>query len=94
MYKPCASKESVKKNCPGKESSDSVKKKLVRLEILSGALVVNTNQWRWRKHHGKILMEKAFSCLDKYEICESFFRGIFSFVFEIFLSINLSVMRK
>ena len=42
---------SPKENCPGKESSDS--KTLVGLEILSGVLVVNPNQW--------LLMQKAFA---------------------------------
>ena len=50
MYEPCVSKESVKENCPGKESSKS--EDIVGLDILSGLLVVNTNQW--------LLMQKAF----------------------------------
>ena len=60
MYKPYVSKESMKENSPGKESSDSVKKTLVGLKILSGVLVVNTNQ--------SLAMQKAWYCLDKYEI--------------------------
>ena len=37
---------------------------------------------------------ESICCLDKYEICESYFEGILSFVFEIFLSSDLSVRRK
>ena len=73
-------------NCPGKESSGNT----VRLEIFSCVLVVNTNQWP--------LMEKAFAAWInmKYEICESYFKGIVSFVSEYiyFFSLGKSVFKN
>ena len=51
MQEPCVSKESVKENCPGKELSHS-EEVTGRIEIFSGVLLVNTNQW--------LLMQKEF----------------------------------
>ena len=62
------------------------KKTLVRLKILSGVLLENTNQW--------LINQKEFAGLDKYEIRQTYFKSIFSLVFEIFLSSNLLVRRK
>ena len=45
------SDQSVKENCPGKESLD-LRKTIVRLELLSGVCVVKTNQC--------IVMQKTF----------------------------------
>ena len=52
LYERCVSKESVKENCPGKELSD-LQEDTIRLEVLSGVLVVDTNQW--------LLIQKAFA---------------------------------
>ena len=62
------------------------KNTLVRLKILSGVLLEITNQW--------LIMQKEFAGLDKYEIRQSYFKSILSFVFEIFLSSNLLVRKK
>ena len=75
MYEPCVSKEFVKENCPGKESSKS--EDIVGLDILSGLLVVN-------KYKPMATYAESIYCLDKYEIGESYFKGILSFAFEIF----------
>ena len=52
IYEPCVSKSPWKKTA--QEENDQIQKKtLVRLEILTGVLVVNTNQW--------LLIQKAFA---------------------------------
>ena len=53
------------------------KKTLVGLEILSGVLVINANQW--------LFMQKAFAAWINIKFVEV----ILSFIFEIFLSTNL-----
>ena len=52
MYERWVSEESMKENCPGKESLD-LQEDTIRLEGLSGVLVVDTNQW--------LLIQKAFA---------------------------------
>ena len=60
-----------------KENNCQIQKKtLVGLEIHSGVLVVNTNQC--------LHMQKAFCCIDKYEIHESYLKSIPLFVLKYF----------
>ena len=84
MYEPCVSKESVKKKKKKKttqERNDKIQKKtLVGLEILSCS---------YGKYKPMATHAESICCLDKYEISESYFKGILSFVFEIFLSSDL-----
>ena len=78
MYEPCVSKESVK---TAQEKNDKIQKKtLVGLEILS----CSCGKYKPMATHAE-----SICCLDKYEISESYFKGILSFVFEIFLSSDL-----
>ena len=46
------------------------------------------------KYKPVVTRVESICCLDKYEIHESYFKGILSFVFEIFLSSNLLASRK
>ena len=79
MYEPYVSKESVKENCPGKESSDS--------EEDTGR-IGNTLWCFYGKNKPMATHAERTCCLDKYEIRGSCFKGILSFVFETFVSKN------
>ena len=86
MCKPCVSKESVKENCSGQESSDSEEDTIE---------IGNTPWWCYcGKYKPMAAHAESICCLDKYGICESFFKHILSFAFEVFLSSNLVVRRN
>ena len=72
MYKPRVSKESVKENYPGKEWSDAEE---------DASRTGNTLSCSFGKCKPMATQAEGISCIDKYEICESFFKGILSFVF-------------
>ena len=61
------SKESVKENCPGKESSDSEE---------DTSKIRNTLWCSCGKYEPMATHAESICCLDKYEICESYFKGI------------------
>ena len=84
-YKPCVSKEFVKENYPGKESSDSQED----TSRIGNILWCSCGKYKPIATH-----EESICCMDKYEIREIYFKGILSFLFEIFLSSNLLVRRK
>ena len=70
-----------KKKKTTQERNDKIQKKtLVGLEILS----CSCGKYKPMATHAE-----SICCLDKYEISESYFKGILSFVFEIFLSSDL-----
>ena len=75
-------KHCVSRVCERKQLSDSEED----ISGIGNTLVVNTNQC--------LHMQKAFCCIDKYEIHESYLKSIPLFVFKIFLSSNLLVRRK
>ena len=54
MYELCVSRDFIKESFQGKESSD-LEEDSSRIEILSGVLMVSTNQWLHRT------MQKAFA---------------------------------
>ena len=54
MYELCVSRDSMKESFQGKKSSD-LEEDSSRIEILSGVLMVSTNQWLHRT------MQKAFA---------------------------------
>ena len=85
MYKPCVLKTSVKENCPGKESLDSEE---------DTSKIGNTLLRFCGKYNPKDTHAESICCLDKYEIRESCFKSILSFVFEISLFSNLLVSKK
>ena len=69
----------LKKNCPGKEPPDSEE----------GTSKIGNTIWCFcGKYKPMTTNAESTCCLDKYEIRESYFKGITSFVFEIFLSSN------
>ena len=86
MYELCVSKESVKENCPGKEPSD--------LEEEDTSKIGNSLWFSCGRYKPMSTRAETICCLDKYEIREKYFKGILSFVFEIFLSGNSLVRRK
>ena len=77
-------KKSVKENCPGKEILDSEE----------DSRIGNTLWCSCGKYKPMATHAESVCCLGKYEIHESYFKGIHSFVFEIFLSSNLLVEVK
>ena len=85
MYEPCVSKEFVKGNCPEKESSDSEEET---------SRTGNTLWCSCGKYKPMATHAESIRCLDKYEIRESYFKSILSFVFGIRLSSNLLVRWK
>ena len=85
MCKSCVSKESVKKNCSRKESSGSEE---------NTSRIGNTLLFFYGKYKLMATHAKSICCLDKYEIRESYFKGILSFVFGIILSSNLLARKK
>ena len=85
MYESCVSKESMKENCPGKESSDSEED----TSRIGNTLSCSCSKCKPMTTHAEIIY-----CLDKYEISESYFKSILSFVFEIFLFGHSLVRRK
>ena len=85
MYEPCASKESMKGNYAGKESSDSEED----TSSFGNTLWCSCGKYKPMATHAENIC-----CLNKYEIQENYFKGILSFVFEIFLSCNLLDRRK
>ena len=85
MYNPCVSKETGKENCPIKESLDSEE---------DTSRIGNTLWCSFDKYKPMAAHPESICCLDKYEIRESYFKGILSIVFEIFLSSNLLIRRK
>ena len=74
-----------KENCPGKESSNSEE---------DTSRIGNTLWCFCGKYKPMATHAESVCCLDKHEICESYFKSILLFVFEIFLSSNLLVRRK
>ena len=85
MYSPCVSKESLKENCPRKTPSDSEEDTVWIGNIL------------WcspGKYKPMATQAENICCLNKYKIRETYFKGIRSFTFEIFLSSNLFVRSK
>ena len=80
IYKPCVSKESSKENCAGKEWSGSEE---------DNSRIGNTLYYFAGKYKPMPTHVKSICCLDKNEIRESCFKGILSFVSEIFFSSNL-----
>ena len=84
MYKRRVSKESVKGNCPGKESSDWEED----TSRTGNTLICSCGKYKPMATH----VERIF-WLDKYEI-RDYFIGVLSFAFEIFLSSNLLVRKK
>ena len=67
-----------KENCPGEESSDSEED----TSRIGNTLWCFCSKYKPMATHG----ESVF-CLDKYEIRESYFKGILSFVFQFFYTI-------
>ena len=59
--------KSVKENCPGKESTNSEED--ARLEILSGVLVLKTNQW--------LLVREAFATWINMKFVKVISKGYF-----------------
>ena len=60
---------------------------LAGLEILPG--IFSCGKYKQMATHAE-----SICCLDEYEICQSYFKGILSFVFDIFLSSNFLERRK
>ena len=85
LNESCVSKESVKENCPGKESSDLGE---------DNSKIGNTLWCFGGKYKPMATHAESICCSDKYEIRKSYCKGILSFVFEILLSSNLLVRRK
>ena len=84
-YKPCVSKESVKENYPGKESSDSQED----TSRIGNILWCSCGKYKPIATHAE-----SICYLDKYENRESYFKDILSPVSEMCLSCNLLVKRK
>ena len=74
--------KSVKENCPGKESSDPEED----AGKVGNALWCSCGKCKPMATHAE-----SICSLDKYEIRESYFKGILSFVFEILLCSKLLV---
>ena len=64
-------KVSVKENCPGKESSD-LQEDTSQIENI---LWCSCGKYKPMATHGESI------CMDKYEIRESYFKGILSFLY-------------
>ena len=71
----CVWKESMKENCPGKESTVSEE---------DTSRTGNTVWCSCGKYKPMATHTESICFFDKYEICESNFKGILSFAFEIF----------
>ena len=85
MYEPYDSKKPVKGNHKGKEYSDSEE---------DTSRFGNTLWCSCGKFRPMATYAESICCLDKYEICESYLKGILSFVSEIFLSRKLLLKGK
>ena len=82
MYEPCASKESLKENSSGIESSDSQG---------DSSRIGNTLWCSCGKCKSKAPHAETICYLDKEEIPENYVEGILSFLLAIFLSSNMLV---
>ena len=85
LYWPCVSKEAIKENCSGKESSDSEED----FGRIGNALWCSCGKNKPMSTHGE-----SICCLDKYEIRGRCFKGMLSFVFETFASKYLLVRKR
>ena len=80
MYEPCVSSETVKENCLRKKWSDKEE---------DTSKVRNTLWCYCGKYKPMAAHAESACCYEKYEIDESYFKGILSFVSEIFSSSHL-----
>ena len=76
MYEFCISRKSLKESCPGKKSSDFEE---------DSSKIRNTIWWSCGECKSKATHAESICCLVKEVIPESYFKGVLSFVWEIFL---------
>ena len=97
MMNTCLTLQSCNRTCMNPVFQKSPWKEIIQEKLSDWEGTRGIRNTLWCSCGNYILMAthlESICCLDKYEIRESYFKGILSFVFEIFLSSNLLVRRK